>query len=70
MAGDPNAAASAEFTYDGDGGVQLSDPLRKIAYALKFREKNLLLSGSINDDSRLMYTRNPRASACRRWRRS
>jgi len=59
-AGDPEDGASAEFTYDGDGGVELSGPLRKVAYALKFREKNLLLSGSINDDSRLMYTRNPR----------
>ena len=56
----PDEAASAEFTYDGDGGVQLSGPLRKVAYAMKFREKNLLLSGSIHDESRLMYIRQPR----------
>ena len=48
------------FNYDGDGGVQLSNPLRKVAYALKFREPNLLLSNSIQQDSRLLYTREPR----------
>ncbi len=48
------------FNYDGGGGVQLSSSLRKIAYALKFREPNLLLSGSIKSDSRLMYIREPR----------
>ncbi|MDP9496986.1 MAG: UPF0182 family protein [Actinomycetota bacterium] len=48
------------FNYDGDGGVQMSSTLRKAAYALKFREPNLVLSGAVNDDSRLMYTREPR----------
>ncbi|HVE74247.1 MAG TPA: UPF0182 family protein [Mycobacteriales bacterium] len=46
--------------YDGDGGVQLSGIGRKLAYAFKFREKNLLLSGAIKSDSRLMYIREPR----------
>jgi uncharacterized membrane protein (UPF0182 family) len=45
--------------YDGEGGVQLSSPVRKLLYALKFREKNLLLSGDIKSDSRLMYIRKP-----------
>ncbi|MDP9435188.1 MAG: UPF0182 family protein, partial [Actinomycetota bacterium] len=48
------------YNYTGKGGVELSDPLRKVAYALKFREKNLLLSGALNDRSRLMYDRTPR----------
>jgi uncharacterized membrane protein (UPF0182 family) len=48
------------YSYDGTGGVKLSNPLRKIAYALKFREKNLLLSGQIDADSRLQYIRTPR----------
>ncbi|MDT7573240.1 MAG: uncharacterized protein QOE05_3414, partial [Actinomycetota bacterium] len=45
--------------YDGTGGVQLSSPVRKLLYALKFREKNLLLSGAIQSESRLMYIRKP-----------
>lgn len=48
------------FRYDGDGGVQLSSFVRKAAYALRFREPNLVLSGAVNTDSRLMYFREPR----------
>ena len=51
--------AQATSHYDGTGGVQLSSPVRKLLYALKFREKNLLLSGAIKSDSRLMYIREP-----------
>jgi uncharacterized membrane protein (UPF0182 family) len=51
--------AQATSHYDGSGGVQLSSGFRKLLYALKFREKNLLLSGSIQSDSRLMYIRKP-----------
>ncbi|MBC7373110.1 MAG: UPF0182 family protein, partial [Frankiales bacterium] len=51
----------ATFNYDGKGGVQLSSLGRKIAYALKYREPNLLLSDAITSDSRLMYIREPRA---------
>ena len=50
----------ATYTYEGTGGVQLSSPLRKLLYAVQFREKNLLLSGAITKDSRIQYIRNPR----------
>ncbi len=53
-------AEQATFSYDGDGGVQLSNLVRKLAYAAKYREVNLLLSDAIRDDSRLMYIREPR----------
>ncbi len=49
------------FNYDGKGGVQLSGLITKLAYAAKFREPNLLLSGAIQPDSRVMYIREPRA---------
>ncbi len=49
------------YHYTGQGGVELSSGLRKIAYALKFREPNLLLSGSIKSDSRIQYIRDPRS---------
>jgi uncharacterized membrane protein (UPF0182 family) len=54
------AGRQATFNYDGKGGVQLSNAGRKLAYALKYREPNLLLSDAIKDDSRLMYVRSPR----------
>jgi uncharacterized protein len=50
----------ATFRYDGDGGVQLTHIGRKIAYALQYREPNLVLSNAIRDDSRIMYVREPR----------
>lgn len=48
------------YNYDGDGGVELSGPVRKLAYALKFREKNLVLSGALGSESKLQYIRTPR----------
>ncbi|MBW3647048.1 MAG: UPF0182 family protein, partial [Actinobacteria bacterium] len=50
----------ATFNYDGTGGVQLSSFGRKLAYAAKYREVNLLLSDAITSDSRLVYNREPR----------
>ena len=58
--GPAGAADQATFRYGGTGGVPLSNGMRKLAYALKFREPNLLLSGSIRDTSRMMYIREPR----------
>jgi len=59
-AGGGDVEGQATFSYDGDGGVRLSHLGRKLAYALKYREPNLLLSNAIRDDSRLMYIREPR----------
>jgi uncharacterized protein len=46
--------------YDGDGGVQLSDLGRRLAFAIRFRDVNLLISGNIKGDSRLMFNRDIR----------
>jgi uncharacterized membrane protein (UPF0182 family) len=50
----------ATITYDGPGGVKLDSGFRKLMYALKFKEKNILLSSSLTDQSKLMYIRSPR----------
>ncbi len=47
-------------SYDGKGGVQLSNIFRKAVYAMKFREPNLLLSGAIKSESRILDIRTPR----------
>ncbi len=60
-AADDGDARQATFNYTGDGGVQLSNIGRKLAYAIKYREPNLLLSDAIKSDSRLQYIREPRA---------
>jgi uncharacterized membrane protein (UPF0182 family) len=61
--GAPSAGSqqgAANFHYDGNGGVQLSSPLRRLAFALRFRDVNLLISGNISGRSRLMFNRDVR----------
>ncbi|MDP9239118.1 MAG: UPF0182 family protein [Actinomycetota bacterium] len=47
-------------TYAGKGGVPISNTVRKIAYALKFRETNILLNSAVTSKSRIIYIRDPR----------
>ncbi len=48
-------------TYAGKGGVPLGAGLGRIAYAVKFRETNILLNSKVSTNSRIMYVRDPRA---------
>lgn len=43
--------------YQGKGGVPNDGLIRRLAFAWRFRNINLLISGLIQDDSRLMYYR-------------
>jgi uncharacterized membrane protein (UPF0182 family) len=43
--------------YGGSGGVPLSDGLRKFVYALRFGSVELLVSGSLTDESRILLHR-------------
>ncbi len=54
----PSTATGADRSnvYDGTGGVPLS-PLAKLAFAWRFRDTNLLLSGAITNQSRLLFGR-------------
>ncbi|MDA0987548.1 MAG: UPF0182 family protein [Chloroflexi bacterium] len=54
---DANAAASTDYVYDGNGGVQLSSIIRRLAYALEFSDINVLISGAIAPESRIQYRR-------------
>ncbi len=57
----PNDSASgqANTTYQGGGGVPVGSLLNRVLYAIKFREFNILLSGAIDGNSRIMYVRDP-----------
>ena len=44
-------------SYKGTGGVKMSSTLRRAAFALRFGEYNLLGSGLITKDSRILYIR-------------
>ncbi len=47
-------------TYDGSGGVAIGSLFNKMVFAVKFQEQNILLSNLVNDDSRILYDREPR----------
>lgn len=48
----------ARYTYQGLGGVPLGTYLRRLTYAARFGEYNLLLSSEIGRGSRILYHRN------------
>jgi uncharacterized membrane protein (UPF0182 family) len=58
----PNNSGTGQqnTTYTGKGGVGIGSTWRQLLYALKYRDKNLLFSGGVGADSRLLYVRNPR----------
>jgi uncharacterized protein len=47
-------------TYDGDGGVSIGSFFRQLTFAIYYRERNFLLSSAVNDDSKVLYVRDPR----------
>jgi uncharacterized membrane protein (UPF0182 family) len=50
----------ATTSYQGRGGVRMSSLLRRLAFALRFREFNLLISGNITPQSRMIFNRDVR----------
>jgi uncharacterized membrane protein (UPF0182 family) len=57
---DSSATGQENNTYQGTGGVKIGSTFRKLLYAIKFRQQNILLSKQVNSDSRLLYDRNPK----------
>jgi uncharacterized membrane protein (UPF0182 family) len=74
VVGAPDGAAPREFdqpeggsdegqinnTYDGEGGVSIGSFFRQLTFAIYYRERNFLLSGAVNDASKVLYVRDPR----------
>jgi hypothetical protein len=56
-----NAGGQVNNTYNGGGGVPIGSALDRLLYSVKFRELNILLSGAINGNSRILYARQPLA---------
>ncbi|MEO6472262.1 MAG: UPF0182 family protein [Aeromicrobium sp.] len=53
----PNATQN---TYEGKGGVPVGSIFNKALYAFKFGEPNIVLSSRVNQDSKILYDREPR----------
>ncbi|MBD3783088.1 MAG: UPF0182 family protein [Micrococcales bacterium] len=52
--------SSVKNTYTGGGGVPIGSTFRRLAYAVKYREANFLLSDAVNGQSRLLDHRTPK----------
>ncbi len=52
-----NDAQQVPFRYDGDGGIPMGGVLKRALFAWKYRDVNLLISGLIKGDSRIMIYR-------------
>jgi uncharacterized protein len=51
---------AVQNTYQGDGGVPIGNFFRRVAYALKYREANFLLSDAVNSSSQILDHRGPK----------
>ena len=45
-------------TFEGDSGVKLGSVITRALFAWQFKDLNILISGSLNSDSRILFRRN------------
>ncbi|QKT12478.1 UPF0182 family protein [Rhodococcus sp. W8901] len=50
---------SQKYTYTGEGGVGIGNWFNRLAFAAKYTERNILFSGAIGSDSKIIYNRDP-----------
>jgi hypothetical protein len=60
-----NSDEQVTYRYTGTGGIEMGNLLQRAAFAYRFRDVNLVLSGLIDDDSRIMMYRDVRERARR-----
>ncbi len=57
---DQSKTGQKNNTYQGDGGVPIGSFFKKAAYAIKYRNLKIMLTDTVNSDSRLLDHRSPR----------
>ncbi|GAA5150884.1 UPF0182 family protein [Microbacterium pseudoresistens] len=55
-----DGATETKTTFSGDGGPRIGDFFTKMLYALKFQSEQILFSDYVNEDSQILYDRNPK----------
>lgn len=53
------SGAQRTNTFTGDGGPSIGNWLHRLLYAIKFRDPNILISSYVNEESQILYDRNP-----------
>jgi uncharacterized membrane protein (UPF0182 family) len=51
------ASGQTPFTYDGQGGIELGGLFRRSLFAWRFRDANILISGQVQAESRILINR-------------
>lgn len=54
----PMGASNVRSVYGEDGGVQIGSFWRRLLFALRFRDTEILFTGAIKPESRVLYNRN------------
>jgi uncharacterized membrane protein (UPF0182 family) len=54
-----DGAQQTYTTFSGEGGPSLSGPFNKLIYALKFQSEQIFLANAVNDESQILYDRDP-----------
>ncbi len=47
------------YTFTGDGGPTLDNAFKKLLYAIKFQSEQIFLSDAVNEQSQILYDRDP-----------
>ncbi len=56
-----DGATETRTTFEGDGGPSVGSVFNRLIYALKFQSEQILFSDSVNEDSQILYDRDPSA---------
>ena len=59
LPGGAGASSDRTTTYDGKDGVKVGGFFNKLLYSVKFGEPNLVLSGRVHENSKILYHRDP-----------
>ncbi|TDN92517.1 UPF0182 family protein [Microbacterium sp. BK668] len=55
-----DGATETKTTFEGDGGPSVGNVFNRLIYALKFQSEQILFSDYLNEDSQILYDRDPR----------
>lgn len=55
-----DGSSETKTTFEGDGGPKIGNTFTKLLYALKFQSEQILFSNLVNEDSQILYDRDPK----------
>ncbi|MCI1020189.1 UPF0182 family protein [Microbacterium sp. C5A9] len=55
-----DGSTETKTTFEGDGGPAIGNTFTKLLYALKFQSEQILFSNLVNDESQILYDRDPK----------